>query len=161
MADIWPRLLITSRALRLFWLHYRMEQVAWRAFWFGYRTGRLVSSGFDLTSYRASQAEIAKETFPVKLGVTKDENGNEHEETIQIPGIRDWPIEAQAKLGQGDIVGGITDLVGPEGAELFRAFNWTFGEFQALFEALSQWSGFQMGRPSVPQPVLGSTRTSN
>jgi hypothetical protein len=120
-----------------------------------------MGDGFDLSAYRAAHAEAIKETFPVKLGIAKDDDGTEHAEEIMIPAIREWPIEAQSKIGQGDIVGGIEELVGPEGAELFQKYRWTFGEFEALFEALSKWSGFETGQPSQRLPGLGSIRQSN
>jgi len=118
-------------------------------------------AGFDLTAYRASRAEAAAETFPVTLGDSKDDEGNTVTEIIEIPALRDWPLDAQASLGSGNIVEGITALIGPEAAERFEAYRWTFGEFEALFDALAEWSGFQMGRPLPPRPGLGPTQRSN
>lgn len=119
------------------------------------------SEGFDLAAYRAAQAEATYESFPVTLGERKDDEGNPVIDQVTIPPMRRWPIQAQSLFSSGDIVAGIGMLVGPEGEDLFRDYNWTFGEFEALFETLSKWSGFQMGRPSVPRPVLGPTPKSN
>jgi hypothetical protein len=114
-------------------------------------------AGFDLASYRAAQAEVTHQTFPVRLGTNDDGT----EAIIEFPELRQWPLEAQEVLGRGDVVNGLIMLVGQDQAERFRAFHWTFGEFEALFEALSTWSGFEMGQPSARPPALGLTRRSS
>ena len=118
-------------------------------------------NGFDLTAYRAANAEASQKPFLVTLGIEKDDEGNERLETLEIPPIRQWPIVAQSKMAEGDIVGGIEELTGPEGAELFAKYRWTFGEFEALFNELGKWSGFQTGQTSPAPPRLGLTRPSN
>lgn len=121
-----------------------------------------MSKGFNLEAYRSSQKdESLNETFDVDLGESKDDEGNVRHDAVSIPNIKRWPIAAQAKFGDGDIVGGMNLLVGPEGAELFEQYNWTLGEVEALFEALAEWSGFQTGPNSVQRPTLVRTPTSN
>lgn len=117
--------------------------------------------GFDLATYRERQADEDTEVkyFSVHLGQDKDDDGNERDVTLRIPPLRKWPIKAQDAFSEGRIVEGIRLLVGDEEGELFEKWDWTFGEFEALFEALSKWSGFQMGQPSVKPPGRGLTRT--
>lgn len=116
-------------------------------------------AGFDLEQFRASQAEIQKAPFPVRLGsekVSVDDDGNECEpyerdEIIEIPHPDYWSLEAQVKLGQGDMFGWIADLVGPANLERFWAAGFNMGEFRALQDAIGKWSGFTQG-PSSPGP---------
>lgn len=121
-------------------------------------------AGFDLAGFRAAQAEATHETFTVTLGEHTTEGGavveGEHD-VIEFPELRQWPIEAQTKFSEGDIVAGMTLLVGDKQAEMFRSYRWTFGEFEALFDALSKWSGFQTGTPSAQPRVPVPIRRSN
>lgn len=114
---------------------------------------------FDLAAYRAKQLESNGEVkyFHVQLGTNEDGTA----ESIRIPQLRKWPLTAQDAFANGQIVEGIKRLVGDEQATLFTKFDWTFGEFEALFEALSNWSGFQTGQPSVKPPAPGLTLKSN
>lgn len=126
-------------------------------------------AGFDLEQYRASQAEIQKASFPVRLGsekVTVDGDGNECEpyekdDIIDIPHPDYWSFEAQVKMAQGDLYGWIADLVGQTNLERFWAAGFTMGEFRALQDAIGRWSGFSQGPGSPLPPPSGSTRVSN
>lgn len=117
---------------------------------------------FDLAAYReqtsAAASEAQEETFTVYLGQSKDEMGNLVDDTIEIPPLRKWSIASQKMIADGDIVGGITSIVGPEDGDKFDAYDWTFGEFEGLMDALSQWQGFKMGRPSSTRRGPGSTQ---
>ena len=104
------------------------------------------AASFDLQAFRAAKAEAVYEPFQVVLGVVTEEDGTERPETISIPPLRDWTLDSQAKMSEGDIIGALEDLVGAEQAMLFRKYRWTMGEFEALFDALGKWSGFQMGQ---------------
>jgi hypothetical protein len=118
-----------------------------------------VTEGFDLSAFRTQSADEEVKYFPVHLGTDKDEDGNERDVTLRIPPLRRWPLKAQDAFSEGKVVEGIRYLVGDEDAELFEKWDWTFGEFEALFEALSKWSGFQAGQLSVKPPGQGLTRT--
>ena len=105
------------------------------------------------------RSQVEWKSFEVHLGKDKDEDGNERDVVLHIPPLRRWPIKAQDAMAEGRVVEGIRLLVGPTDAELFERWEWTFGEFEALFEALSKWSGFRMGQLSVKLPGQGLTPT--
>lgn len=115
--------------------------------------------GFDLLAYRASQAEVKDDTYPIKVPIPSDNGDEPQVATIHMPSSRRWPIRAQALFAEADVIGAIKLIAGEENARLFEEADWTVGEFEALFEAMSKWSGFQTGRPSVPSPGRGSTPT--
>ena len=102
---------------------------------------------FDLQAFRASQAEAVHEPFTVILGVAKDDDGTEHNETIGIPPLKVWTLEAQGLMAEGDILGAFELVLGLESTDLFRKYQWKLGEFEALSDALGKWSGFKMGQP--------------
>jgi len=128
-----------------------------------------MAEGFDLESFRASQAEVTHKPFPVKLGtekVTTDDDGNdcdpyERDVIIHVPHQDDWTLEAQMKLGEGDLLTFITMLVGEDKLDLFFAHGWTTREFKALTDKMAESSGFQTGPTSQPPPGRGSTRPSS
>jgi len=118
--------------------------------------------GFDLEAFRAQEpTEEEMKTFDVHLGTSKDDEGNPIEDVIKFPNIKRWPMKVQTMFGKGEIIEGIQLLAGEDSARLFDAYDWTIGEFQALFDALSKWSGFQMGTISAPQPPQGRTPKQN
>jgi hypothetical protein len=110
---------------------------------------------FDLAGYRAAHAEATHKTFRVVLGTQTNEDGTEHEDVVEFPEQSQWSLDAQDLMAQGDIVGALTELLGPEQTVLFRSYHWNGGEVLALFEALSKFSGFGTGqlssRPRVPE----------
>ena len=120
---------------------------------------------FNLANYRERQSleepEDEMRYFHVDLGESKDNEGEPVKDSIRIPPLRKWSIKAQDALASGRIVEAIQILVGPEDSRLFEQYDWTFGEFEALLDALSKWSGFQTGQPSVTPPVRGLTLKSN
>lgn len=114
-----------------------------------------MNDSFNLGAYRENQLETNGDVkyFYVELGINEDGA----EDKVRIPQLRRWPIKAQDAFANGQIVEGIKRLVGDDDAALFEQYDWTFGEFEALFEALSKWSGFQTGQPSVKPPAPGLT----
>jgi hypothetical protein len=125
----------------------------------------MASDTFDLSRFRAREAEEDRleevKYFHVYLGDSKDEEGNLVKDNVRIPQLRKWSIKSQDAFANGKIVEGIRLLVTEEESKLFDEYNWTFGEFEALFDALSNWSGFQTGQPSVKPPARGLTLKSN
>ena len=125
----------------------------------------MANDTFNLAIFREREAEAEAgeemKYFHVVLGESRDENGNTVKDTVRIPPLRKWSIKSQDAFANGKIVEGIQLLVGPDNAQLIEQYNWTFGEFEALFEALSKWSGFQTGQPSVKPPAPGLTLKSN
>jgi hypothetical protein len=122
---------------------------------------------FDLESFRASQAEIKKRPFPVRLGSEKvepDDGGEPYEQDviIYVKPSGEWTLEAQAALaGSGDLMGFIRDLVGEDNFALMWSYGWNTDEFNALVDAVRAYSGFpQQGNSSV-LPGRGSIPKSN
>jgi len=112
-------------------------------------------AGYDLEAFRANTDAVVKLYFDVHIGEGKDDEGNVVDEVLRIPELRHWPAEALDFISSGQIVAGIRLAVGD--TDLLA--GWTVGDFEAVFEALSRWEGFKMGRPSVPRPGLGPTPT--
>ena len=118
-----------------------------------------MAASFDLEAYRTNTAATVTLYFEVNLGEGKDGEGNPVDEVLRIPELRSWPAEALDAISQGQIVEGMRLAIG--GDDLRLLVGWTVGEYEAVFDALSRWEGFKTGRPSVPRPGLGPTRTSS
>ena len=113
---------------------------------------------FDLDAFRQRQPAPDMATwFEVKLGTTKDEDGNEVDEIVRIPPLRLWSARAMDLLSQGQTGPAMRVAVGDDQAAVFERYDLTMGEYEALFDDLGRWSGFQMGRLSSPRPGPGPT----
>jgi hypothetical protein len=78
--------------------------------------------------------------------------------TYEVPPSGEWPVEALAKLGTGDLNGALTELLGPEAFAALCAAGLKLGELGVLFEHLAADAGLESLPNSSAPAQLASTR---
>lgn len=90
------------------------------------------ASVFDLDAVSAARREAAG------VGFTFVWHGEEYE---CLP-AKEWPITVTSALATGDLVGGITEILGADG-QRFIDTKPTAGDVEALLTALAEFSGVE------------------
>jgi hypothetical protein len=113
-------------------------------------TGAANGQPFDLD--KAVQAAYA-ESKPVPFRFAY------HGEVYEVPPATDWPIDAQAKIGGGDIDGAMRMIMGGDTYRKLSAAGMTMGELTLLLGEVGTAAGLDGLGNSLQPAAPGSTRT--
>ena len=105
------------------------------------RVGPVGRDVFDLDAAGAAIREALGDPFRFVYGG----------EEFTVPPVKAWPIKVTALLAEGDMVGAMRLLLGPEQAERMfdaSATPLAMGDVEALFTAIARWSGVGEGFPN-------------
>ena len=81
-------------------------------------------------------------------------------QAYQVPPAIDWPLQAQALIGEGELEQALVMLMGQEVYDGLVAQGITMGELSALFEAVGeQATGGGLGNSSGPAKPALQTQT--
>lgn len=86
---------------------------------------------FDADAARAARREAMAEPF------TFTWNG----EDLTLPSPKEWPIEVMALLGDADLPGALTVLLGPEQYARFLEGHPALADIEGILNAVAEWSG--------------------
>jgi hypothetical protein len=109
----------------------------------GVVTGAANGQPFDLDA--AVKAAYA-ESKPVPFTFTY------HGQTYTVPPATDWPIEAQAMIGAGDIEPAMRMILGGETYQALSSAGMTMGELTLLLGKVGEHAGLD-GLGNSPQPA--------
>jgi len=105
---------------------------------------------FDLD---AATAAAAAESKPVPFLFTyKGEN-------YAIPPATAWPLEAQARIGRGELEAALVMLLTQDAYDRLLAAGMTVGDLTVLFEAVGQTAGVG-GLGNSPRPARAGSNPS-
>lgn len=102
--------------------------------------GTKTAAVFDLEA-AAAVTEAGAEPFPFTFKGT----------VYTVPPATQWEVAALALLGQGDLEGALTALIGAETFTELAAAGLTLGHLNALFTELGERAGFP-SLPNLPPP---------
>lgn len=86
---------------------------------------------FDADAARAARREAAGEPFTFQW------EGAE----FVLPSPREWPIEVISLLGQPDLPGALSMLLGDEQYQRFMLGHPTLADIEGIMNAVAAWSG--------------------
>jgi len=86
---------------------------------------------FDLDAAGDARREAAGEGFAFSFKGT----------TFTCLPSTEWPITVSVLLTQGDLIGALSDVLGPEQAEVFLAGKPTMGDVETLMTRIAEFAG--------------------